>query len=123
MLYAELDEGDVETAEPKTHEWCAEKMEQMEAMIANPDFMPEMIAAFIQEHGLKKKSAFCRLSYWDRIVNHLIDIMHQQKNNGARIMDALSGEHDSDEFREMMEDLGMDTGALFWNDQVASIFF
>jgi hypothetical protein len=123
MLYAELNIQDIEAAEPKTHEWCQEQMELMEEMEANPNAMPEMIASFIQEHGLKKKSAFCRLSYWDRIVNHLIDIMHQQKNNGARLMDTLEGENDSDEFRGVMQDLNMNVGRLFFNGQVIKFKF
>jgi hypothetical protein len=121
MLYAELNVEDVESAEPKTHEWTVEQMAEMEEMKANPNVMPEMIASFIQEHGLKKPSAFTRLSYWDRILNHLFDVMHQQKNNGGRVMDELEGEHDTDEFKGVMADLGLNVNALFWNNQVKYI--
>jgi hypothetical protein len=118
MLYAELNDEDVEAAVPRTHEWCKEITDILLDLQEDEDALPDRIEAFIQEHGIKSASALCRLGYWDRIRNHLLDAMHMNKNNGARLFDTLAGRNHGPRVEQVMHKLWMAMGALIFNGEV-----
>jgi hypothetical protein len=57
--------------------------------------------------GIKGIPEVCRLPYYDLVKDTLLDYMHMQKNNGARICSMLMGYDCGESAKNLMQALGV----------------